>query len=465
MKNLFSPETQIVRKFRNSYFVTTAHQTFIVAKRMANVSTRQNFRSHLAARVAVLLLVLFKLSSSFVLPLQKRGFSPSNQQLSGYSIETNNDIDSSCDIHAFHLERGSLKSSNACTDRRQSLVEITSLVASALWAFPEIACASSSEAKSTNTDPSELPIDFQLSAAVQKLINLERPNRLVPGKDYVIDVQGRNTKSGKEGADDAAPDPLFRYLDPKVFEERATYKRFVALLDNYQPNVCVPEDNTTEDTQEAYAFLEACMATPVMKFCYSYCKSKLKESTSTGMGRYAFDTEEEFIEMLYRIWFQTYSRSKGCGKSNGDMDHELETGNVQTSSKKVYGSSGFEHVFVGEIRSNKVIGFHNWIQLYRQEQIGNVDYRGTMGKKSNDMILTYNLQWMGSEKPIGSSLIGVSPEFELALYTLIFLVGNRDHIVLIDRGLHGVKSETKLDIKCFRTKGKVGSCYIQTMAL
>ena len=39
-------------------------------------------------------------------------------------------------------------------------------------------------------------------------------------------------------------------------------------------------------------------------------------------------------------------------------------------------SSGFEHVFVGESRDKEVIGFHNWIQFYLQEKLGNVDYQG-----------------------------------------------------------------------------------------
>lgn len=40
-------------------------------------------------------------------------------------------------------------------------------------------------------------------------------------------------------------------------------------------------------------------------------------------------------------------------------------------------SSGFEHVFVGETRGRRtVIGFHNWIQLYLQEKLGHIDYKG-----------------------------------------------------------------------------------------
>lgn len=44
---------------------------------------------------------------------------------------------------------------------------------------------------------------------------------------------------------------------------------------------------------------------------------------------------------------------------------------------RVFDSSGFEHVFVGETRgANEVIGFHNWIQFYLQEKAGHVDYQG-----------------------------------------------------------------------------------------
>ena len=33
-------------------------------------------------------------------------------------------------------------------------------------------------------------------------------------------------------------------------------------------------------------------------------------------------------------------------------------------------------MFVGESRDKEVIGFHNWIQFYLQEKLGNVDYQG-----------------------------------------------------------------------------------------
>lgn len=40
-------------------------------------------------------------------------------------------------------------------------------------------------------------------------------------------------------------------------------------------------------------------------------------------------------------------------------------------------SSGFEHVFVGEMKTGtEIIGFHNWIQFYLQEKTHHLDYKG-----------------------------------------------------------------------------------------
>ena len=82
-----------------------------------------------------------------------------------------------------------------------------------------------------------------------------------------------------------------------------------------------------------------------MQFCHKYCVAN---------GEDIPEDKEEFMKLLYRIWFEFYSR-----------DHSGE-GND---------SSGFEHVFDGEIKDSKVSGFHNWIQFSTEEKKGNVDYR------------------------------------------------------------------------------------------
>lgn len=53
-------------------------------------------------------------------------------------------------------------------------------------------------------------------------------------------------------------------------------------------------------------------------------------------------------------------------------------------------SSGFEHVFVGETRGRRtVIGFHNWIQLYLQEKLGHIDYKGYSVNANSPQVWCY----------------------------------------------------------------------------
>jgi poly(U)-specific endoribonuclease len=58
-------------------------------------------------------------------------------------------------------------------------------------------------------------------------------------------------------------------------------------------------------------------------------------------------------ELLKTIWFGLYSR--GMGK---------------------IGSSGFEHVFLSEVKNGTVMGLHNWIYLSEVEKAGDLDYKG-----------------------------------------------------------------------------------------
>ncbi|XP_008939868.1 PREDICTED: poly(U)-specific endoribonuclease-like, partial [Merops nubicus] len=92
-------------------------------------------------------------------------------------------------------------------------------------------------------------------------------------------------------------------------------------------------------------------------------------------------------------------------------------------------SCGFKHVFVGETRRDKeILGLHNWVQFYLQEKHNQIDYKGYVTQKNKTRpdkhhhVLSNQFSWKGSVKPIGSTFIGVSPEFELALYTVIFLL-------------------------------------------
>ena len=56
----------------------------------------------------------------------------------------------------------------------------------------------------------------------------------------------------------------------------------------------------------------------------------------------------------------------------------------------------------------------------------------------------------------------MSPEFELALYTMTFLAGEEENIITLDTG----KEVFELNVKCHKydRDSKVGSCYVEALA-
>ncbi|XP_063751157.1 uridylate-specific endoribonuclease B isoform X2 [Eleginops maclovinus] len=178
---------------------------------------------------------------------------------------------------------------------------------------------------------------------------------------------------------------------------------FISLLDNYVSDTGEPEIVTPEEVAENHKFLDCIIQTPTMKIAHKYLAEKNLSPKD----------ETKFKEQLYRIWFELYAR-KGASKPD---------------------SSGFEHVFVGETRGGRiVIGFHNWIQLYLQEKMGHIDYKGysvdahSPQPDENKHILALQFSWKDGIKPKGSIFVGVSPEFEMALYTVCFLSSPNERV-------------------------------------
>ncbi|XP_072230874.1 uridylate-specific endoribonuclease B [Leuresthes tenuis] len=244
--------------------------------------------------------------------------------------------------------------------------------------------------------------DKELSAMVQELWDKD-VNRLTPGKDYSISLQGKAGDSmGIDDSTERAGSPLFVFVDENIFKKE-TFLAFISLLDNYVSDTGEPEIVTPEEVAENHKFLDCIIKTSTMKTAHKYL---VKKNLSP-------ENEKEFKEQLYRIWFELYARR---GSSRPD-------------------SSGFEHVFVGETRGGRyVIGFHNWIQLYLQEKLGHIDYKGysvsanSPQPDANKHILALQFSWKDGIKPKGSIFIGVSPEFEFALYTLCFLTSPNERV-------------------------------------
>jgi len=179
---------------------------------------------------------------------------------------------------------------------------------------------------------------------------------------------------------------LFQYVNPRVLEGE-TFRPFVALLDNYEAEIGIDEADCPSCVQEENAFLDAIMRTSVMQKAWSFLRDNGLASSS----------ESGFKEELRQYWFQLYSRSQGLA-----LD-----------------SSGFEHVFVGEVRGSSVTGFHGWVQYYLEEQKNEAVYE-EFQNDCDPMAIKLALTWKGRFKPITSFFYRVSPEFELALYTVCF---------------------------------------------
>mmetsp|Transcript_31378 Transcript_31378/g.46280 ORF Transcript_31378/g.46280 Transcript_31378/m.46280 type:complete len:467 (+) Transcript_31378:134-1534(+) len=275
-------------------------------------------------------------------------------------------------------------------------------------------------------------LDVSLSDAVQQIWDLD-VNRLTPNVDYEVNVQGGKKPYWKG---DEADDPLFTFVDKGALR-RPSYRTFMALLDNYEAECGTAEKVTSTERKENIDFLNAIMQTAPMQFCHKYLQKKGKASGDPT----------EFKKLLHKIWFDLYKRTRG-----GPRD-----------------SSGFEHVFIGEVKDGKISGFHNWIQLYMEEQKGALDYRGYIKPRnksdaqtnSDDHVLTLQFSWKGVEKSVGTSFIGVSPEFEIALYSMCFLLGSEDNEVSLNTG----SDEFVLNIKCYTyDRDKIGTAFPEATA-
>ncbi|XP_015270595.1 PREDICTED: poly(U)-specific endoribonuclease [Gekko japonicus] len=224
---------------------------------------------------------------------------------------------------------------------------------------------------------------------------------------------------------------LFSSVNEEKLFSKPTYASFIKLLDNYQKKVGKEEDFTAEQLKEQDHFLEETMKTKVMKELYRFLHDK---------NRYS--TEEAFVADLKEMWFGLYSR------------------------KREDDSSGFEHVFLGEIKNGKVSGFHNWISFYLQEKQGHLNYfsHNYDGPwTSYPDVLGLQFSWDGSYKEVGSAFIGSSPEFEFGLYSLCFITrpGKVCHLKL---GSHDLDIQTYTWDKSTYGNGKkyIATAYVKT---
>jgi poly(U)-specific endoribonuclease len=196
--------------------------------------------------------------------------------------------------------------------------------------------------------------------------------------DVVLDLQVQ-----REHVD--ATRPLFKFVNPSVLK-RPTFRALLDLRQMYNPQVDEEDTMSNEKEGKVYHFLEEIMNTSVMRYLHNYL---LDSERTTALSN------EDFMSELFNKWFKPYYRGGTCDSS-----------------------SGFEHVFLGELRDGNAIGMHNWIIAYAEELDGNFKFHYCID--ATRRLITINSSWHGSEKPVNAFFVGTTPEFDFAMYTMVF---------------------------------------------
>ncbi|XP_073432876.1 uridylate-specific endoribonuclease D-like isoform X1 [Dendrobates tinctorius] len=208
--------------------------------------------------------------------------------------------------------------------------------------------------------------------------------------DITLNLQYKASSSQTSSGTDFASQKLFGYVNEAKLFARPTFSRFISLLDNYIKTTGTAESVPSAEVTEQNAFVDELFKTTVFSSLSSFFISQ---------GYYT--STESFKADFKEMWFGLYTRTKG------PLD-----------------SSGFEHIFHGEIHSGKISGFHSWIQFYLQEKSGEINYLSYSADgpwSGYPNIYGFQFKWSTYLKTLGSMFLGTSPEFDFAVFTLCYV--------------------------------------------
>nr|XP_020482558.1 poly(U)-specific endoribonuclease-C-like [Labrus bergylta] len=251
-------------------------------------------------------------------------------------------------------------------------------------------------------------VNQELSTLFNELWTLD-VNRMTPAVDYTISTQGRAgfVNQGNHVVQDHASLPLFSSVNETKLNNINTFSRFTKLLDNYEHSTGTAERVTAEERTEINLFLDAVLETEVMKRAHRYLVSKGKSSSILRL----------FKSQLHLIWFQLYRRQE----------------------KR---RPGLQWIRACLCRRDKIWNRNCWFSqlgpVLPAKKNSNLDYKGYKARDhdlpdQDDHVLNLQFSWHGLVKPVGSAFIGTSPEFEMALFTVVFLMNTeRSTTVLVN---------------------------------
>uniref|UniRef100_UPI00358EFCD7 uridylate-specific endoribonuclease isoform X2 n=1 Tax=Myxine glutinosa TaxID=7769 RepID=UPI00358EFCD7 len=254
-------------------------------------------------------------------------------------------------------------------------------------------------------------------------------NRASPS-DIILNKQTLIADSQTGNKMDEASDPLYTFVNEEALFVRPTFAKLIALQDNYERKTGVPEVEDDGELLEQREFLDVVFNSPVMDALFEFLHKK---------GKYSL--MDDFKTDVEKMWFGFYSRSSG-----------------------VLDSSGFEHVFVGEIKKSKVSGLHNWVRFYMLEKKRKLNYYSySYDEQMKDYpdVLAMQFMWDGFYKQVGSGFIGSSPEFDLAISTLCFITRPNQQCAIQVNG-KSMKMQTYTWTHSYYDNGKkyVASAYV-----
>ncbi|XP_018422097.1 PREDICTED: poly(U)-specific endoribonuclease-D-like [Nanorana parkeri] len=228
--------------------------------------------------------------------------------------------------------------------------------------------------------------------------------------DITLNKQYLASSSQTNSGTDFSSQKFFSYVNEAKLFARPTFSRYIALLDNYVKTSGTAETVTSGEVTEQNAFVDEVFKTSIFSLLSNFLVSK---------GYYT--SSASFKDDLKLMWFGLYTRTKG------PLD-----------------SSGFEHIFHGEIHNGKISGFHSWIQFYLQEKSGQINYLSYSADgpwTSYPDVIGAQFTWSGYLKNIGSMFIGSSPEFDLAVFTVCY-VTRPDSVCTVRMGGQTLRIQT-----------------------
>lgn len=256
---------------------------------------------------------------------------------------------------------------------------------------------------------------WDLRTAAAKLWELDESLR--PGVDYRVDLQ-------RGGQMRLSARPFFADVDASLFLDkstRPTFHLFFTLLERLSRPAVQAGVLSADDEKANWAFIDAVCRTKCMHFTHDWLVANGKADASW----------HAFKAQLVQLWFSLSSGGSG--------------------------TTAFERIFFGTPRSDgKVVDVHNWVQIYRLERAGVLDYSGytpAQGYRGDypdedQQLLTIKFAWQAEDSPGTTSFIGTSPEFEFALYTMCFLNGQESNPVTL--------AGYEVEVSCRREPGQFG---------